>query len=167
MAGKTPGSTRKSTSGRKASAKKASTVTPIDQNVPQSQNSSQGHETLQNQDSLQNQNSLENQNSLRNQNEINDLQTQSLQTQDTSQNGNMNVATGAANREMAARPAEPAMIRPAETSIRTAGPELVEQIRARAYELFEQRGRLEGYDQQDWAQAEAEILAKFQREKSA
>jgi Protein of unknown function (DUF2934) len=161
MAGKTPGSTRKSTSGRKASAKKASTVTPIDQNVPQSQNSSQGHETLQNQDSL------ENQNLLRNQNEIKGLQTQSLQTQDSSQNGNMDVATGAANREMAARPAEPAMIRPAETSIRTAGPELVEQIRARAYELFEQRGRLEGYDQQDWTQAEAEILAKFQREKSA
>lgn len=161
MAGKTPGSTRKSTSGRKASAKKASTVTPIDQNVPQSQNSSQGHETLQNQDSL------ENQNLLRNQNEIKGLQTQSLQTQDSSQNGNMDVATGAANREMAARPAEPAMIRPAETSTRTAGPELVEQIRARAYELFEQRGRLEGYDQQDWAQAEAEILAKFQREKSA
>src|SRR5205807_979825 len=58
-------------------------------------------------------------------------------------------------------------IRQAESSTRTAGPEIIEQIRARAYELFEQRGRLEGYDQQDWAQAEAEILVKFQREKSA
>lgn len=44
---------------------------------------------------------------------------------------------------------------------------IVEQIRIRAYELFEQRGRLEGYHQEDWAQAETEILAKFKREKSA
>src|SRR5262249_47330899 len=44
---------------------------------------------------------------------------------------------------------------------------IVEQIRFRAYELFEERGRLDGYDQEDWARAEAEILAKFQREKSA
>lgn len=42
-----------------------------------------------------------------------------------------------------------------------------ERIRVRAYELFEQRGRLEGYDREDWARAEAEILTKFQREKSA
>jgi hypothetical protein len=44
---------------------------------------------------------------------------------------------------------------------------IVELIRIRAYELFEERGRLEGYDQEDWARAEAEILAKFEREKSA
>lgn len=44
---------------------------------------------------------------------------------------------------------------------------IVEQIRFRAYELFEERGRLDGFDQEDWARAEAEILAKFQREKSA
>jgi len=50
---------------------------------------------------------------------------------------------------------------------RLSEPELQEQIRARAYELFELRGRLEGYDQEDWAQAEAEVMAKFQREKSA
>lgn len=44
---------------------------------------------------------------------------------------------------------------------------LVEQIRFRAYELFVERGQLHGFDQEDWARAEAEILAKFQREKSA
>ncbi len=50
---------------------------------------------------------------------------------------------------------------------RPAEPMILEQIRFRAYELFEQRGRLDGFDQEDWARAEAEILAKFQRGKSA
>lgn len=45
--------------------------------------------------------------------------------------------------------------------------EIEEQVRIRAYELFEERGRQEGYDRDDWARAEAEILAKFQRKKSA
>jgi len=44
---------------------------------------------------------------------------------------------------------------------------VAEQIRIRAYELFEQRGRREGYDREDWARAEQEVLTKFQREKSA
>ena len=46
-------------------------------------------------------------------------------------------------------------------------PAILDQIRRRAYELFEERGRLEGFDQEDWVRAEAEILAKFQRGKSA
>ncbi|MGC2696498.1 MAG: DUF2934 domain-containing protein [Candidatus Angelobacter sp.] len=50
---------------------------------------------------------------------------------------------------------------------RMAEPMIVEQIRLRAYELFEQRGRIEGFDQEDWARAEAEVLAKFRRGKSA
>ena len=45
--------------------------------------------------------------------------------------------------------------------------EIAEQIRVRAYELFEQRGRHEGHDHEDWVRAEAEILLKYQREKSA
>jgi hypothetical protein len=45
--------------------------------------------------------------------------------------------------------------------------EIAQQIRVRAYELFEQRGRHEGHDHEDWAQAEVEILSKYQREKSA
>jgi hypothetical protein len=44
---------------------------------------------------------------------------------------------------------------------------ILEQVRFRAYELFEERGRLDGFDQEDWARAEAEIMAKFQRGKSA
>jgi hypothetical protein len=39
-------------------------------------------------------------------------------------------------------------------------PELLEQIRARAYELFELRGRDEGHELEDWLQAEAEVLQK-------
>ncbi|HZU30307.1 MAG TPA: DUF2934 domain-containing protein [Candidatus Angelobacter sp.] len=56
--------------------------------------------------------------------------------------------------------AENAGYRPTEQGI-------IELIRIRAYELFEERGRAEGYHQEDWARAEAEILAKFEREKSA
>ena len=35
--------------------------------------------------------------------------------------------------------------------------ELEEQIRRRAYELYEARGREEGRDSEDWLRAEAEI----------
>lgn len=42
-----------------------------------------------------------------------------------------------------------------------------EEIRIRAYELFEQRGRQEGFHDEDWARAEAEVLAKYRRDKSA
>ena len=34
-----------------------------------------------------------------------------------------------------------------------------ERIRIRAYELYEQRGSIDGYAEQDWLLAEAEILA--------
>jgi hypothetical protein len=50
---------------------------------------------------------------------------------------------------------------------RPAEPIVLEQIRFRAYELFVERGRLDGFDQEDWTRAEAEIRAKFQRIKSA
>ena len=39
-------------------------------------------------------------------------------------------------------------------------PELLEQIRIRAYELFEQRGREQGHEVEDWLKAEAEVLQK-------
>ena len=35
-----------------------------------------------------------------------------------------------------------------------------ERIRRRAYELYEQRGRVDGFALDDWLQAEAEILGK-------
>lgn len=36
--------------------------------------------------------------------------------------------------------------------------ELQEEIRRRAYELYEQRGRADGYDFDDWLQAESEFI---------
>lgn len=46
-------------------------------------------------------------------------------------------------------------------------PEIQEQIKARAYELYEQRGRQHGLHQEDWKRAEAEVLARYRRDKSA
>lgn len=46
-------------------------------------------------------------------------------------------------------------------------PEMLEQIRARAYELFEQRGRGKGYDLEDWLQAEAEVTQQRARTTAA
>ena len=42
-----------------------------------------------------------------------------------------------------------------------------EEIRFRAYQIFEERGRQEGQHHDDWVRAEAEIRAKYQRAKSA
>jgi hypothetical protein len=38
-----------------------------------------------------------------------------------------------------------------------------EQIRIRAYELHEARGREDGHDQEDWLEAEAEITGRAER----
>jgi hypothetical protein len=40
----------------------------------------------------------------------------------------------------------------------TVATDLTERVRTLAYILYEQRGRQEGYAEQDWLQAEAEIL---------
>jgi hypothetical protein len=40
----------------------------------------------------------------------------------------------------------------------TSPPGAEEQIRRRAYELYEQRGRQDGFSEQDWLRAESEIL---------
>jgi len=37
--------------------------------------------------------------------------------------------------------------------------ELEDEVRRRAYELYEQRGRVDGYELDDWLQAEAEVLS--------
>lgn len=46
---------------------------------------------------------------------------------------------------------------------------LEEEIRFRAYELYEERGRQDGMENDDWIRAETEILAKHNssKEKSA
>ena len=46
-------------------------------------------------------------------------------------------------------------------------PEQLEQIRARAYELFEQRGGEPGHDMEDWLQAEAEVTQQRAKTKAA
>lgn len=45
-------------------------------------------------------------------------------------------------------------------------PGIQEEIRQRAYELYEARGRQEGFQEEDWIRAETEILARY-RGKSA
>jgi len=46
-------------------------------------------------------------------------------------------------------------------------PGIQEEIRQRAYELYEERGRQDGFHDEDWSRAETEVLTRFQREKSA
>ncbi len=41
-----------------------------------------------------------------------------------------------------------------------ADPNLEEKIRLRAYTLYEERGREDGHDVDDWLRAEAELTAK-------
>ena len=49
----------------------------------------------------------------------------------------------------------------APTLVRTAPPKNIEeQIRRRAYELYEARGREDGRDWEDWFRAESEITGK-------
>ncbi len=41
--------------------------------------------------------------------------------------------------------------------------ELEQTIRSRAYELYEERGRQDGFAQDDWLKAEAEVLSRYSR----
>jgi hypothetical protein len=53
-------------------------------------------------------------------------------------------------------PTMPSLLRaPNQTTESTS--KLQEQIRRRAYELYEQRGRNDGYELSDWLQAESEL----------
>jgi Protein of unknown function (DUF2934) len=51
--------------------------------------------------------------------------------------------------------------------IQTKTPELDEKIRRRAYELYEQRGRTDGCELEDWVQAEAEVLGANEMARTA
>jgi len=46
------------------------------------------------------------------------------------------------------------------TQVTKSTPDLQEQIRRRAYELYEQRGRGDGRDLDDWLQAQSEVKQK-------
>lgn len=42
-----------------------------------------------------------------------------------------------------------------------------DEIRRRAYELYEQRGYVSGHDHEDWLLAEREVLARYHHQQSA
>ena len=42
-----------------------------------------------------------------------------------------------------------------------------DEIRRRAYELYEQRGYLPGHEYDDWFTAEREVLARYNQQRSA
>ncbi len=44
---------------------------------------------------------------------------------------------------------------------RSAAPDIEEMIRLRAYQLYEERGREDGYAEYDWQQAECDILSRL------
>lgn len=44
---------------------------------------------------------------------------------------------------------------------------LEEEIRRRAYQLYEERGHVSGYEQEDWVAAEREVTARYNRKQSA
>jgi Protein of unknown function (DUF2934) len=56
-------------------------------------------------------------------------------------------------------PKTPTPIKPA-TQTTEPSIDLQEQIRLRAYQLYEQRGREDGRDLEDWLQAESEVTQK-------
>jgi hypothetical protein len=49
------------------------------------------------------------------------------------------------------------------TSSRSASPTTIDQIRRRAYEIYEASGRPQGRDREHWLQAEAEIRGRQSR----
>ncbi len=53
------------------------------------------------------------------------------------------------------------------TPISDPHPNLHEEIRCRAYELYEQRGREDGHDMEDWLRAEAEVTRSAVRAAAA
>jgi Protein of unknown function (DUF2934) len=46
-------------------------------------------------------------------------------------------------------------------------PVLEDEIRHRAYELYEQRGRTPGFESEDWLRAEQEVVARYQEQVGA
>jgi Protein of unknown function (DUF2934) len=54
---------------------------------------------------------------------------------------------------------------PTETRATESPVDIQQQVRRRAFELYEQRGREDGHDLEDWLQAESELVQ--QRTKTA
>jgi Protein of unknown function (DUF2934) len=53
------------------------------------------------------------------------------------------------------------------SQVRSASPDLEGKIRQRAYELYEERGRTTGRDQEDWFRAELEVVGGLQNHKQS
>ena len=49
----------------------------------------------------------------------------------------------------------------ATATVNTRAVDIQEEIRTRAYHIYEQRGREHGYDFDDWLLAESEVLSRF------
>jgi len=49
---------------------------------------------------------------------------------------------------------------PTETRAAESPVDIQEQVRRRAFDLYEQRGREDGHDLDDWLQAESELIQK-------
>jgi len=64
-------------------------------------------------------------------------------------------------------PTQATPIRPEDGTVTPLYPEMEEEIRRRARELYEERGRQQGFHEEDWKRAEEEVRARYQREKSA
>jgi hypothetical protein len=45
--------------------------------------------------------------------------------------------------------------------------DLTSQIRERAYQLFQERGSIPGYEHEDWLRAEREVLGRQDRQQTA
>ncbi|MGO9573321.1 MAG: DUF2934 domain-containing protein [Terriglobales bacterium] len=56
----------------------------------------------------------------------------------------------------------PTLLRTTHQTTKSTG-ELQEEIRRRAYELYEQRGRDDGHETDDWLQAESEVTQQKAR----
>jgi len=54
---------------------------------------------------------------------------------------------------------QPAIASEAHSQADALSVETQEQVRCRAYELYELRGRVDGFAEEDWRQAEQEVLA--------
>jgi hypothetical protein len=56
---------------------------------------------------------------------------------------------------------------PPALAVMKSAPELQEEIRRRAHELYEQRGREDGHELEDWLRAESEVTQKKAKAVSA
>jgi hypothetical protein len=60
-----------------------------------------------------------------------------------------------------------AQVRKASSSANSQNLDLDAQIRQRAYELYQERGCTPGHENEDWLQAEAQVLDRQNRKQSA